>query len=152
MIGFSLTQEQQQLQATARGYAESVLKPLVARTLSHPPADKWDAVRPALEAGVALGFTHMLVPEAQGGLGLSCVDAAIVLEEIGAVDVGVASDYFSLTMTMPLMFARGGTADQAEQFLSAFVASPCMVLAGAQSEPTVAGSELMMAGPDAMLT
>lgn len=148
MIGFTLSDEQLQLQATARGYAERVMRPLVERTHRvGAPADVWGAVKPIVAEGVALGFTHMLVPETHGGLGLSCLDAVLVLEEIGAADVGIASDYFALTMCMPLMFARGAAPAQAKAFLDDFVASPTMVLAGAQSEPNVAGSELMLAGP-----
>ncbi len=150
MIGFAPTDEQRALQETARGYASRHVAPLVERTQREgKPADAWGAVRPVLAEGVALGFTHMLVPQALGGLGLSCVDAVLVLEEIGAADVGMASDYFSLTMTMPLMWVRGGSSDQASAFLDIFLAAPAMVLAGAQSEPNVAGSELMMAGDNA---
>lgn len=150
MIGFALSEEQRQLQATARGYAQGKIAPLVASAARDGlPADRWSVVRPVVAEGVALGFTHMLVPEAFGGLGLSCLDAVLVLEEIGAADVGLASDAFSLTMTMPLMWARGAASDQARAFIAEFLAAPSMMLAGAQSEPNVAGSELMMAGPDA---
>ena len=52
----------------------------------------------------------MFVPGANtAGSGCSCVDAVLVLEELGAADVGIASDYFSLTATMPLMMLRAGT-------------------------------------------
>lgn len=150
MIGFTLSDEQRALQATARGFAKRSISPLVDRTQREgPPADVWGAVSPVIAEGVALGFTHMLVPETHGGLGLNCIDAVLVLEEIGAADVGIASDYFALTMCMPLMFARGAAPDQAKTFIDEFLASPAMVLAGAQSEPNVAGSELMLAGPAA---
>ncbi|MBB6227925.1 alkylation response protein AidB-like acyl-CoA dehydrogenase [Polymorphobacter multimanifer] len=142
MIGFAPTPEQSQLQATARGFAQSEIRPLVERT-RHAKAG-WDDVKPVFEAGAALGLTKIFVPEALGGLGGSCLDAALILEELGAADVGIASDYFSLTATMPLLLQRAGA--QAE--LAAFSAAPAMVLAGAQSEPNVAGSELMLAGAD----
>jgi alkylation response protein AidB-like acyl-CoA dehydrogenase len=149
MIAFTPTEEQAKLVQTARGYAARHIAPLVEVThRDGPPADVWGAVRPVVEQGVALGLTHMLVPEDKGGLGLTCLDAVLVLEEIGAADVGIASDYFALTMVMPLMFVRGGTERQAKAFLDDFLGSPAMVLAGAQSEPNVAGSELMMNGGD----
>lgn len=144
MIDLTPTPEQAMLQRTARDYAAGHLRPLVERTRRSPPVDPWPLVQPVFEAGAALGLTKLFVPEALGGLGGSCVDAVIVLEELGAADVGIASDYFSLTATMPLLLARAG----GDRFLQPFAAAPAMVLAGAQSEPNVAGSELMMAGPD----
>jgi alkylation response protein AidB-like acyl-CoA dehydrogenase len=146
MIAFDLSDEQQLLQATARGFASDVIRPVVERVRAG--AEPWELTRPAVEQAVALGFTKMFVPPEHGGLGLSCVDAVIVLEELGAGDVGFASDYVSLTACMPLMMLRGGTAGQTEPFLQAFTGSPRMILAGAQSEPNVAGSELMSAGPN----
>ena len=148
MIDLTPTPEQAMLQRTARDYAAAQLTPLVARTRRDAPSEPWPLVRPAFEAGAALGLTRLFVPADVGGLGGSCVDAAIVLEELGAADVGIASDYFSLTATMPLMLQRAG-GDHAAAALAAFAAAPAMVLAGAQSEPNVAGSELMLAGPAA---
>lgn len=138
-----LTPEQAMLQRTARDFAAGHIRPLVARTRLDPPHDAWAHVRPVFEAGAALGLTKIFVPETLGGLGGSALDAAIILEELGAADVGIASDYFSLTATMPLLIQRAG----GEAFLKQFADAPAMVLAGAQSEPNVAGSELMMAGP-----
>ena len=149
MIGFTPTPEQIMLQRTARDFAVANIAPLAARAKRDGvPADSWPWVQPMYEAGVALGLTKVFVPEAMGGLGLTCLDAAILLEEIGAADVGVASDYFAANMTMPLMMLRGGTSGQAADFCQAFTAHPGMVLAGAQSEPNVGGSELMMGGTD----
>jgi len=150
MIGFTPTDEQAMLQRTARDFAAAHIAPLVARARREgTPDDPWPWVKPMFEAGVALGLTKLFVPEAMGGLGGSCLDAAILLEELGAADVGVASDYFAANMTMPLMMLRGASPEQARAFLAAFTAHPGMVLAGAQSEPNVAGSELMAGGPDA---
>lgn len=149
MIAFTPTPEQTMLQRTARDFAQAHVAPLATRARKEgAPADSWLWVQPMYQAGVALGFTKIFVPEAMGGLGLTCLDAAILLEELGAADVGVASDYFAANMTMPLMMLRGGTPEQARAFCEAFTAHPGMVLAGAQSEPDVGGSELMMGGPD----
>jgi alkylation response protein AidB-like acyl-CoA dehydrogenase len=146
MIAFELSEEQQLLQTTARAFATNAIRPVVEAVRAG--AEPWPLVQPVVAQGVELGFTRMFVPVEHGGLGLSCVDAVIALEELGAGDVGMASDYFSLTACMPLMLLRGGTPDQAAPFLKAFVEAPAMILAGAQSEPNVAGSELMSAGPE----
>jgi alkylation response protein AidB-like acyl-CoA dehydrogenase len=145
MIGFTPSAEQIQLQDVARAFARNQIAPLVARTRGTAlPDGPWPSVKPVFEKGAALGLTKIFVPPALGGLGGTCLDAAIILEELGAADVGIASDYFSLTATMPLLLQRAGAAAP----LAAFAAAPAMVLAGAQSEPNVAGSELMMAGPE----
>jgi alkylation response protein AidB-like acyl-CoA dehydrogenase len=148
MIGFTPSEEQRMLRETARGFAASHIAPLAARVKREgAPADPWPWVRPAFEAGAALGFTRLFLPEAMGGMGGSCLDAALLLEELGAADVGIASDYFALTACMPLMAMRAGGA-AADAFLADLAGRPAMLLAGAQSEPDVAGSELMLAGPD----
>ncbi|MEQ5787181.1 acyl-CoA/acyl-ACP dehydrogenase [Erythrobacter sp. NFXS35] len=148
MIGFTPTAEQQQLVDTARGFAQRHIRPLAQRARQDgPPQDPWPLVKPVFEAGAQLGFTRLFVPQDLGGMGGTCMDAALLLEELGAADIGLASDYFALTACMPLMAMRAGS-PSGEAFLKRFAEAPAMVLAGAQSEPDVAGSELMMAGPD----
>lgn len=146
-IAFDLTDEQQQLVRTARAFAGREIAPLVARHRHQPPAEPWGLIRPLFEAGAGLGFTRLFLPPERNGLGASCLDAVLLLEELGAADVGVAADYFALTACMPLLAMRAG-GDNADRFLDAFAAAPAMLLAGAQSEPDTAGSELMMAGVD----
>lgn len=148
MIGFALTDDQRALQASARAFAVREVAPLAERIYRERPADGWPMVRPVFEAGVALGLTRGLIPEADGGLGLTCLDQCIILEELGAADVGFAGDFFALVSTMPLMMARGGRSEQNAAFVERLLAHPGLVLAGAQSEPDVAGSELMMGGMD----
>lgn len=136
----ALTPEQALLQRTAADFARDRIAPLVARARRDgAPARPWDWVQPVVAEGASLGLTRLFIT---GG---SCVDAVVMLEELGAADVGIAGDYFALTASMSLLLQRAG----AEAELAAFAAAPAMVLAGAQSEPNVAGSELMMAGPDA---
>lgn len=149
MIGFEPSEEQIELQRSARGFATGQIKPLIDRVRRGPPVgDAWQHVAPVFEHGVALGFTKLMVPADRGGSGATCLDAVIMLEELGAADVGIAADYFALTATMPLLMMRAGSPAQRDAFLDGFVAAPAMVLGGAQSEPDVAGSELMTAGPD----
>lgn len=148
MIGFTPTAEQEQLVRTARGFADRHVRPLVARVKRDgPPADPWPLVQPVFAEGAALGLTRLFLAHDLGGMGGTCLDAVLMLEELGAADVGLASDYFALTACMPLMAARAG-GPSADAFLRRFAEAPAMVLAGAQSEPDVAGSELMAAGPD----
>lgn len=149
MISFELSEEQVLLQRTARDFAAREIRPLVERVRRGGEPDwPWELVEPVVRKGTELGLTQALVPEKFGGGGLACIDAVLMLEEIGAADVGIASDFFALTATMPLMMVRGGDDEQVRVFLEKFMASEAPVLAGAQSEPNVAGSELMTGGLD----
>ncbi len=77
---FELTETQRQLQASARKLAERVIQPRAAevdRTEEYP----WPNVK-ALTKG---GFMGMTVPEAHGGLGLTYLDAVLVIEEVAKV-------------------------------------------------------------------
>ncbi len=147
MIAFEPSEEQQLLQRTAREFANREIRPLVARGAgAHGGA--WPLVSPLVKKGAELGFLSLFVPEEMGGAGGTCLDAVLLLEELGAGDVGIAGDYFALTSTMPLMVLRAGSAEQKASFIKNLLAMDAPVLAGAQSEPNVAGSELMTGGPD----
>ena len=155
MIGFEPSEEQEMLQRTARDFAAKQIRPLTAKAGAHgthgshdKDAARWETVRPLVREGAKLGFTSIFIPEQMGGAGGTCLDAVLMLEELGAGDVGIASDYFALTAAIPLMVLRAGTDAQKERFVERFLAADAPVLAGAQSEPNVAGSELMTGGPD----
>lgn len=88
-----------------------------------------------------LGLTAMLIPEEYGGGGGAVLDAAIALEELGAVDAGFAAG-LGLTMTVPSFVLAAGTTEQRARLLPPLARDPEFVLAGALNEPSVAGSEL----------
>ncbi len=152
MIGFTLTDEQRMLQKTARDFARAEIAPLAKRIrrMAHGEPT-WPLLEPMFNKGAALGFTRLLIPEEHGGLGQSCLDACLLLEELGAADVGIAADLFALTSTVPLMLVRGGTPAQKDRLLANFVSDEGFVVAGAQSEANVGGSELMSMEPDPAL-
>jgi alkylation response protein AidB-like acyl-CoA dehydrogenase len=74
--------------------------------------------------------------------------AALVGEELGAVDAGVASAV-NLTMTVPAMVRAAGTPDQQRRILTAAAGDDGFLIAGALSESGVAGSELFDPEPSA---
>jgi alkylation response protein AidB-like acyl-CoA dehydrogenase len=81
MIGFTPSEEQEQLKETARGFAERHVRPLVERVRHEgAPSDPWPLVKPVFEEGAKLGFTKLFLPEELGGMGGSCLDAALLLE------------------------------------------------------------------------
>ncbi|MDX2160302.1 MAG: acyl-CoA dehydrogenase family protein [bacterium] len=145
MIG--LSREQGMLQKTARDFAETVIAPAAAQidAAAHDAITPWDVIRPAFEKGAALGFNTMLVPESDGGAGGSCIDLCVIMEEIGAADVAVAANYFSLTASMNLLIARSATPAQKARMLSDGRA----LWSGALSEPNIAGSDLFCPSSEA---
>lgn len=79
-MDFGLTEEQSLLATAARDLLEREAPPTVVRRIAES-ADGWS---PELNRVVASqGWFGLLVPEAQGGLGLGMLDAAVLLTELG---------------------------------------------------------------------
>ena len=115
MIGFELSDEQQQLQDVARRFAESEIKPVAAQV--DDIADPREAFpRDVIRKGFELGFHALLIPEQYGGVGGSAMDYAILLEELAAGDIGMANA-FHVVMSMSEMIAKNGTEEQCERWL-----------------------------------
>jgi len=152
MISLTLSEEQCLLQKTARDFAEKEIRPLAARIARDESLqrDSWQHCKGIFDKGAELGFTNLLLPECYGGLGLACIDNVIVLEELGAADVGIAADFFNLNATIPLLINVGGSEVQKGKWLREFCERPAM-LSGALSEPNVAGSELFCPSTDPAL-
>ena len=142
MIDFQLDDEQQMMRDTARTFAAREMAPLVelAERESGGHVDRASYLA-FFRAATEIGLHSMMLPVEYGGTGRSCLDNALVQEELGAVDVGLGSS-LGLTMTVPNMIVVGGTEDQKREWLSELVAADDHVLAGALNEPDVAGSEL----------
>ena len=71
------------------------------------------------KAFAEMGFTGMLVDEAQGGLGLGQVEAGIVLEEIGR---NLTPSPFLSTAVGAVTALKGGATAQAERWLPGIIA------------------------------
>ncbi len=148
-IALAPTEEQVALRETARSFAERELAPIVEKIYAQrDDRDPWPLLREVYSRWCELGFQGLLVPESEGGAGGSCVDAVLVLEELGAVDVACAASYFSLTATMAQLIARAGTPAQRERWLEPVRAGRPFLLSGALSEPDRAGSDLFSPATD----
>jgi acyl-CoA dehydrogenase len=95
MIGFSMSEEQAALRDHARDFATREIRPVAEhydRTMEYP----WEVLKKAHEVG--LMNTH--VPEKLGGMGLGCVDAAILSEELawGCTAIGTAIEANGLAL------------------------------------------------------
>jgi acyl-CoA dehydrogenase len=76
-MDFSLTDEQQALQATARRFAQTEIAPAAAH---HDQTGEFprEIIRKAWE----LGLVSTCIPEAYGGVGLGILDACLAIEEL----------------------------------------------------------------------
>lgn len=151
MIDFTLTEEQELIQKTAREFAEREIRPIVDRIRRlDGETDTWALCRPVFEKAAELGFTTFYIPEHYGGSGRGPIDGALFIEEIAAVDAGFALSLGAI-MGYPMFILAAGSEEQKERWLRTLCDGRLHVLAGAQSEPDVAGSELFCSDPDPKL-
>ncbi|MFN3590756.1 MAG: acyl-CoA dehydrogenase family protein, partial [Thermaurantiacus sp.] len=154
MPSFALSDEQRQLQETARAFAAGEIAPLAERiraerrTKGDAAAPAWEHVAPVFRAAAGLGFLRLLIPEAHGGLGGTVFDHALVMEEFGAADHGIAASWFNVSTTAPVILEAGGSDAQKARWLGEIAAADDYVLASASSEPDVAGGDSFYPGND----
>ena len=108
-----LTEEQLEIQRTAREFAQAEIAPHVAA---------WDRDaffdRTVIDKMGALGFLGMMIPEEYEGLGLDTRTYLVALEEIATVDASVAVA-MSVHNSLPTqMILRYGNAEQKTRFLA----------------------------------
>lgn len=108
---FGLTEEQELLQETVKGFVAGECPPSRLRELF----DAKQAHDPAIWKGLAeMGLAGLVVPEAQGGADLEVLDLALVAEEIGA---GSLPGPFLGHSLACLAIAKGGDSAQREKWL-----------------------------------
>ncbi len=132
-MDFELSEDQRAFQQAAREFAREVFAPRAAQ---------WDAeaIFPVDEIRQAgeLGFCGLYAPEAHGGLGLSRLDAAIVLEELAAACPSTAAFISIHNMATWMLTTFGGdelTAEWGPRLTSGrALASYCLTEPGAGSD------------------
>ena len=133
-VSFALTDEQKELRALAREFAEKEIRPKAAEYdehMTHPA----DLIAKAHE----LGLMNLHVPESLGGLALSAFDGMLVGEELcwGCSGIGTALSANGLGAG-PVLLA--GSEEQQAEWLSPLVEEPILCSFGL-SEPD-AGSDV----------
>ena len=102
-MDFNLTSEQLAFQSAARNFSEGELAPYAA---------KWDAEKifpvSKIKAAGELGFCGMYAPEECGGLGLSRLDATLILEELARGCTSTAA-FISIQNMATWMLCKWGT-------------------------------------------
>lgn len=114
MIGFNLTDEQQQLQGLAREFAEKEIRP---RAGHHDESGEWPSE--ILEKAWELGLINGHIAEADGGLGLSTLDEVILSEELGWGCTGIATAMTANTLAQAPVIVAGNDA-QRKKYLAPF--------------------------------
>src|SRR5213076_512015 len=144
-MNFSLTDDQREIQALARDFAEAEIV---------PNASAWDREHgfprelPAKLAG--LGLLGVCIPEEYGGAGADFVSYILVLEELSRADAGVGVTVAVHTSAVTLPILGFGTDEQRSRFVPPLARGEALG-AFALTEPEAgsdAGSLRTAAGPD----
>lgn len=144
-------EEQRALRDAARDFAQAELAPHAAH---------WDAEgifpRDTIARAGQLGFCGLYVDEAAGGSGLSRLDAAIVLEELAAIDPSTAAfiSIHNMATWMLTAHAHAAIRDAWGPALAAGakLASYCLTEPGAGSDAASLKTRAVRAGDDYVLS
>src|SRR5580698_2015894 len=109
-----LTEEQSMLRDSARGLISDKAPVSHLRQL-RDTKDATGFSRDLWKSFAEMGFSGLLVPENYGGSGLGCVEAGIVMEEIGRTLM--PSPFLSTAVVAASALSRGGSAAQKAEHL-----------------------------------
>jgi len=132
-MNFNLTSEQLAFQSAARDFSQGELTPHAA---------KWDAEKifpvKQIKAAGEMGFCGMYAPEAWGGLGLSRLDATLILEELARGCTSTAA-FISIQNMATWMLCKWGTEALCEEWANGLtsgqkLASYCLTEPNAGSD------------------
>src|SRR3954451_5770519 len=106
VMDFTFNEDQEELRRTVRSFMERESPSSYVRAMIDDERGFTDAVWDQI---VDLGWPALLVPEADGGLGLGLVDLVVVMEEMGRVPF--TGPYFSSAVTATLAAKHLGLRD-----------------------------------------
>ena len=129
-MDFNLNEDERALQDTARKFAQSELPDLARWCEAHNEPVPAEMRRRYAE----MGFLGINTPEAYGGLGLSHLDALLVLEEFAKVSSAVAFPVFECCVGPVRIVERYGCQALRERVIHAAVRGE-MLVAISMSEP-----------------
>src|SRR5947208_1998882 len=133
-MDFALSDEQQRLVETARKFTRERIIPVAKKLDEHGtfPID-------ICKEGWELGLMNVEIPSEYGGLGLSCLDHVLMMEEINYGCAGIGTTLAGNNLAcMPLLL--GGSEEQKRHYLGMLTEAPIFA-AYACSEPD-AGSDV----------
>jgi alkylation response protein AidB-like acyl-CoA dehydrogenase len=135
-LNFAFTPEQEALRDTVRRFARRELTPEWLRELDRTGRAPHAEIMPKM---AALGFTGIVIPGEYGGVGGSCIDATVLLEELGRASLAMASLLNFAIGFGAFALIRFGTEAQRRFFLPGIVSGD-VIFAFALTEPE-AGSD-----------
>src|ERR1700744_4988048 len=109
-----LSEEQSMLRDSARGLISDKAPVSHLRQL-RDTNDATGFSRDVWKAFAEMGFSGLLVPEDFGGSGLGCVEAGVVMEEIGRTLM--PSPFLATAVLAASALSRGGSAPQKSEYL-----------------------------------
>jgi alkylation response protein AidB-like acyl-CoA dehydrogenase len=111
-VDFSLTDDQREIQALAREFAQAEIEPNAAAwdREHHFPAELYPRLG-------ELGLMGVCVPESYGGVGADFLSYILVLEELSRADAGVGVTVAVHTSACTLPILAFGTEEQRERFV-----------------------------------
>lgn len=126
MVNFDLSPTQVAIRTAVRSFAATHLKnarstyEAAGAQINARWEDRFRSTKPIYEAGVKAGLLRAQVPQALGGTGGELIDAAIVVEELYAVETSASLTILGTGLGLtPLVMA--GTPDLQNKFLEPFL-------------------------------
>ncbi|NQW16414.1 MAG: acyl-CoA/acyl-ACP dehydrogenase [Chloroflexi bacterium] len=115
-MDLSLTDTQQMIRNSARDFmTEHIDSDYVRKMESHETGTDKEIWKSLAE----MGWTGLLVPESDGGAGMSLIEMAVLLEEMGAT--ALPGPFFSSAVTGATAIAEFGSDKQKQEFLPRLV-------------------------------
>jgi acyl-CoA dehydrogenase len=158
MPTFDLSDEQEALQRTARDFTRKEIVPMAGQL-----DEEGTFPREICEKAWETGLMNCEIPEAYGGLGLSCLSHCVVLEELSYGCMGVATTMEgNMLGAMPLVLA--GTEEQKRRYFGRLLGKPIFAayccsepdagsdVAGMKSRYRKDGSEYVLTGQKRWIT
>lgn len=148
-IDFTLSPEQQALQAGARAFGREVLSQVKGViTPIAKPEDRFFATQPFYAQMAKAGFVHALFPKQYGGSGMSVVDFALASEELSAVDINVPTTLLGTGLGMEPILGYG-TDEQKRKWIGEILEKPEERLAAFAFTEVTGGSNFDCPDPTA---
>jgi alkylation response protein AidB-like acyl-CoA dehydrogenase len=133
-IGFTLTEEQRELQALAHGFAERELRPIALEW-----DEREDFPRELVGKAARLGLTSHAIPAEYGGGGVPAVTSSLIAEELSWGCAGLSAPIgATMFLVRPLLYAA--TEEQRQRWLTRLASEEGCLAAIAFTEPG-AGSD-----------
>lgn len=141
MVDFTLSDQHRHWRQVARHFADEFVKPVSLKLDAEVDPERafsWDLI----EAASRLGLRQAPMPKRFGGDDTDHLCQVLMLEELAAVDMGVAVTFAGAWRTMKWLMVAGND-EQLERWLPRLARNPRALMAAALTEPE-AGSDNML--------